>query len=33
MSLPIHTPEVLEYLLQKAEAVKAAHEAIAAYIG
>lgn len=32
MSLPIHTPEVLEYLLQKAEAVKAAHEAIATYI-
>lgn len=33
MSLPINTPEVLEHLLQKAEALKAAQEAIAAFIG
>jgi len=32
MSLPIHTPEVMEHLLQKAEAIKAAREALAAYI-
>lgn len=32
MSLPIHAPEVMEYLLQKAESIKAAREALAAYV-
>jgi len=32
MPLPIHIPEVLEHLMEKAEAIRSCREAIATYI-